>query len=283
MHELTNPDQVFQNTLYSIRRRAIGTESFIKDSTNSRRLSVVMDRLGETTALAMRDLQKHFLFPFAPNHSLSEKLKENDYLNVSGTYINIPYGLKTSFLTYASAIENYVPLILSIPSHLSMVEKYLLKLIGSRTSTSGTLRDRIYDESNRRIKEIEVAKTELANCFDKGSDKGTGNYGHFFSRNADWDIVVEKTSAINKQLKGLDLKKVIAQKDRIEEYSKDLRTELDAGNGRELSAFMAEEISQVLYNAALELEFLSSFFYFCNTLTEVMKKNGEDLDRKLKL
>jgi hypothetical protein len=278
-----DPENRFLNTLTVIRARALSSESFVRDGSNTTRLGIVMERIGETTSIAIRDLQKNFVLPFVANPAVNDKLRENDYLSISGIHINIPYGLKTSFLTFASALETYLPLVSSTDAQLIQVEKYLLKLIGSRSSTAGTLRDRLYDQSMQRVKEIELAKNEINSCFDLNSDRGTGNYGTYFNRNSDWDIVVGKAQQINKLLKDIDLKRIIKRKDAIEEYSKDLRTELENAAGRELTAFMAEEISTILYNTATELEFLSSFVYFCNTLTETLKKNGEDLNRKLKL
>ncbi len=278
----TNPVQTLERDLNFVRERAMGTESFVKDQTNITRLSRVLDGLKETTALSFGQLSKTLQVPFKAKPTLNEKLSSNNYLDMTQLHIQVPYGLKTTFLNLAEILESHMPLFNSIEGQLQETQKYLLKLIGQKTSTAGTMRNRIYDDCKQRMKAFEEARDEIGGCFEKGSTKATSVYGKHFSRNSDWLLVQEKCEWLAKHCQKIDLKKILKEKSELEEYSKDLRASLEEGSGRELSAFMADEISTVIYSMARELEFLSSYLYFCNALTTTMQNNFDDLDQKLK-
>lgn len=277
------PATALKNEMQALSLRASSTESFVKDETNIGRLSIVMDRIGDATSTALKDFREGMSLAFTGNSSTLQKVKANDYLNVANLYIQVPYGLKVPFVTLVGILDSNLPFVTTIEDQLFQVERYLLRLLGSKSSTEGTVRDKLHGTAIAREKEMLAIKEEIKGCFDQNSDKGTGIYGHFFARNAEWEIVCERTEQLTKNLRKVDIKKILKRKDEIESYSKDLRAALASHrDGRQLSSFMADEISQILYSTASELEFLSSYIYFCNTLSEVMKKNNEDLGNKLR-
>ena len=222
-------------------------------------------------------------FALLPSLALDTRLAEVNYATMHGLVVSVPSGMRCSFKEYFFTMKLVAQFVKDVGSEsIEPVGKHLLYLYGSPKELNTSMVSPIAGKLDVRNKEMAKLKQLVSNCFDDRSTVATATFGDVFDRVADWKEVRELAKEFEKQVNSIDFKAIAKKAEDINGYAAQLRKQIASGDADySLSAYMANEISTILYNLADEIEFVGAFMQMSRVLNTVFDDNVKGLKEKL--
>lgn len=226
-----------------------------------------------TTAgvIALNSNQRDFL-------AKVEKLNFRD-LELLTAYV--PEGMNEKYANYVSALnpsaeycaENTLAL-------LNTLSTYVANLINNNHALLDT--HSFVAKLAKHEKERADLNAEVGKCFAKGSSIAQRKIGNVIDRNADWKLVFEEITLMNRTIDSVDKNKIYKKMNEINELLEVFKRKFNNGEIKEVSNEVSQNLSNLLYQAASELEFFSVTFFRVLAFTTSVNRTTEYVQKMFK-
>lgn len=131
-------------------------------------------------------------------------------------------------------------------------------------------------------KERSVLNASIAKCFKKGSTIAATTVGKVISRNSDWKPLFEEVTMMNKTIDSVDKNKLYKKMGSVNELLDVFKRKFENGEIKDMSPEVSQNISNLLYQAASELEFFSVTFFRILGLTTSVNRTTDYIKQMFK-
>lgn len=276
----------YHDQMRIIASNAVSTESFGGVNIGGRVVALMdgVERAIAGSVISFTDTVRDKLsFALVPSLDLDKRLLDVNYATMSGLVVTVPTGLRSTFKEYYLTMNLVASFVKDVQSEsVEPIGKHLLWLYGSPKELNSSMPNNIAGKLDLRNKEMAKLKQLVSNCFDDKSTVGTATFGEVFERVADWREVRDLARDFEKTVNSIDFKAFAKKVNDVNSYANQLRKQIASGEMEySLSAYMANEISGILYNLADEIEFVGAFMQMSRVLNTVFDENVKTLKVKL--
>lgn len=217
---------------------------------------------------------------FMPDRKLNQEIKTRNYTDIQKVTVYIPVGMSAPWIEYLDHLSAAVDICSNVKNEvLDPAATYVAYLLSEPERLANALDSQHANKVSFHTTEIEAVKKGIASCFESKSEEPMTHYGRVFLRNQEFEqvtqdirVIVDKMSKVNtgdlveaadNMGKNLD-KLYLRMRSNPEEYR--------------LSNTTANEMSELIYNTAKELEFVAAVAI----MVQVAEKAISDTTDKLK-
>lgn len=202
------------------------------------------------------------------------KVEKINFRDMEQVTAYVPEGMNKTYLDYLEQLgpsvdycaENTMNILSSLGTYVSNLinnKHALLETHSFVAKLSGHEKERAY------------LNIEIGKCFTKGSTKAECRLGKVINRNADWKAVFEETTLLNRTIDSIDKNKLYKKMNDVNELLEVFKRKFNNGEITEVSPEVNENLSNLLFQAASELEFFSVTFFRVLGLTTSINRTTD--------
>ena len=267
-------------TIY-LQHQALGLEAFnLKASVKAMR-ELLPNFVGSITQFysTFSQSDKDLAIGTVPPQNFKRSLKNVNYVAVKDVTFTGPMGLQTTYVQYINEIENSVALSEKL---VSDVLQPFSNWVAVMLSTPENLKSvsNLPIDTKALDKERDALVEHLVKVVDPKSPQTSFRYGSLVSRNADWDIIVNKTNDLASRLMLTDRKKIMRMVDDLTEMLSRLveRIEEDPET-YQLSGNTTSVLATLCYSAGKSLEQYSNSSVMVQELVTTVTRTVDELNK----
>lgn len=200
-------------------------------------------------------------------------LRKINYITLSPVDVYVPVGLNVRYLDYVTVLERVMPLVQSTLNQTLRPTAAWLAELATNPDRLTALRPKDFPITTDAV---DVARRELAACFEKGGVKDKRGFGEMFDRNNDWATVVSKANALIVSQKSVSRKDVIAKVEEINHALNIIAGVIEKGDVQ-VSAPTVTQFAKQSYAMAQQLELFSTYEYQLIGLSVALQDSADKL------
>ena len=262
--------------------RGASMESLVPEAIN-RRLSAVMTSAGRTMNFVSNEIPKQFKLNLRSSYDLEQTLKRVNYANARQITVPILTGMSTTYQSLAKTLIAAVNHLSNLEEEtLEPAEKIINILFGSPDEIRGQFEFPEFAAVKRQYDEMVKCRTALAGCFDQKSHRTYANFGDVFESNTDVREVETSIHELNALTDKINLDKLRKHIRSLEDAASDLVKVINTKQEYNPSAFMAAKLTELMFNAAEQVEFLGAVLTYRQGIYATFTELRSVIEKKLR-
>lgn len=219
---------------------------------------------------------------YYPDSALNRTVANANYLNLAKVTVYVPVGLKIRWVDYVTTLEEAVELSLTITDDvLKPMKVYLATLLTDPEKMKAVTLSVLEKEIKFNDVEIKKLKETFKASFDQ-SNSPEVPYGQVFANKGEWPDVNDRLKKVLTTASKLDVSKFAEYVGEISECTEKLLIRMkNEPEVYKLNNINAETLSNRIFKAATEIEFVAALKIMLNSAEQAMTDTVKKLKQNL--
>lgn len=213
---------------------------------------------------------------------MQKALEQVGYSRATSLKVYTPTGLDVTYVEYLDALEQSQDAIDSLEKGLLLPFSKWISLLLSEPKELSSLRPNNIPKGVT-FSDIDGIKRRIGECFDNRKGKSEQSFGDVFSRLKDVELTERKTNGIIERLAKVNRRDLASQVEALSSLiSKLVRRIEEEEEGYSLSNQTIQQLSNLVYQVAVEVEHYSVYVHSVEALTNALNDTNEFVVKALK-